>query len=78
MSPEYKKSWRGELELRDYKDNKIIESISPKFNRCVIFITDSKSYHGHPKPLNSPKNLARRSLALYYFQVSKKSSFKTD
>ena len=73
LSPEYKKSWRGELELRDYKDNKIIESISPKFNRCVIFITDSKSYHGHPKPLNSPKNLARRSLALYYFQVSKKN-----
>ena len=69
LSPEYKKSWKGELELRSYKDNTIVESIVPKFNRCVIFVTDNKSFHGHPIPLNAPNSLARRSIALYYFQV---------
>jgi hypothetical protein len=52
-------------------------TISPKFNRCVIFATDHQSYHGHPKPLKCPDNLARRSIALYYYQKVDKPLFIT-
>ena len=68
LSPDYEKSWGGNLELWDRTNRKLIESISPEFNRCVIFATDDKSYHGHPRPLNCPESSARRSLALYYYQ----------
>ena len=73
LSPDYKKSWGGNLELWDYKNKRLIRSISPEFNRCVIFATDNKSYHGHPSPLNCPENSARRSLALYYYQKTNKA-----
>ena len=73
LSPDYEKSWGGNLELWDHKSKRLIESISPEFNRCVIFATDNKSYHGHPSPLNCPENSARRSLALYYYQKTNKA-----
>ena len=73
LSSDYEKSWGGNLELWDHKSKRLIESISPEFNRCVIFATDNKSYHGHPNPLNCPENSARRSLALYYYQKTNKA-----
>ena len=72
LTPEYNESWNGNLEFRDYRDKSIIDSISPKFNRCVIFTTNKKSFHGHPLPLNPRDDLSRRSLALYYFQMDNK------
>jgi hypothetical protein len=47
-----------------------VKSIEPIFNRCVIFNTDADSFHGHPTPLNSPKDVTRKSLALYYYTAS--------
>ena len=73
LSPDYEKSWGGNLELWDHKNKKLVQSISPEFNRCVIFVTDDKSYHGHPHPLNCPENSSRRSLALYYYQKTNKA-----
>jgi hypothetical protein len=49
-----------------------IHSVLPIFNRCVIFNTDATSYHGHPDPLNSPEEITRRSIALYYYTASKR------
>ena len=73
LTPEYKDSWNGNLELRDYRDQSVIESISPKFNRCIIFTTNKKSFHGHPLPLTPTDDLSRRSLALYYFEKDDKA-----
>ncbi len=39
----------------------------PIFNRCVIFNTDSTSFHGHPEPLSAPPGVTRKSIALYYY-----------
>ena len=49
------------------KWKKKIKSISPIFNRCVIFKTDKKSFHGHPTKLNLPSGVSRKSIAAYYF-----------
>ena len=73
LSPDYQEFRGGNLDLWDNKKRTLIESIQPKFNRCVIFGSDENSFHGHPTPLNCPENSARRSLALYYFQKSNKT-----
>lgn len=72
LNKNWKNEYGGNLELWDKQMNKKIKSIEPIFNRCVIFNTDSKSYHGHPDPLNTPDNITRKSIALYYYTASKK------
>jgi Rps23 Pro-64 3,4-dihydroxylase Tpa1-like proline 4-hydroxylase len=61
----------GNLELWDSEVKTKVVSIAPLFNRCVIFNTDAKSYHGHPEPLNTPNDITRKSIALYYYTASK-------
>jgi hypothetical protein len=64
-NPEY----GGDLELWSTDMKQCVEKISPVANRAVIFTTDATSFHGHPEPLQCPEDVARRSLALYYFSV---------
>jgi hypothetical protein len=33
----------------------------------LVFTTTFDSFHGHPDPLTCPDDVARRSMALYYF-----------
>lgn len=65
-SPEY----GGNLELWDQSMQNCCDSIEPIFNRCVIFNTNEDSYHGHPEALNTPSDLTRKSIALYYYTAS--------
>jgi hypothetical protein len=60
----------GPLELWDSKGQKCEKRILPIFNRMVIFTTNSRSYHGQPKPVVG-KGIIRRSLALYYYSVGR-------
>ena len=32
-----------------------VQDVSPVQNRCIIFNTTSKSFHGHPRPLKTPR-----------------------
>lgn len=71
LSKDWKEEYNGQLELWDTELTKPIKSIYPKFNRVVIFNTqpdgDTIAYHGHPIPLNTPKGINRKSIALYYY-----------
>ena len=58
--------YNGKLEFWDEKVEKRVKSISPIFNRCVIFKTDKKSFHGHPEKLQLPPDKSRKSIQLYY------------
>ena len=64
---DWKESYKGNLEFWNKKEKKMVKSISPISNRCVIFKTDKDSLHGHPKKLNVPDGMSRKSLAAYYF-----------
>ena len=33
----------------------------------IIFETNEISFHGHPKQLNTPKDINRKSIATYYY-----------
>ena len=68
LTPNWKKSYGGELELSSGK-NKI--SHLPIFNSCVVFNTSDKSFHGHPQPLKINQNIFRRVLNIYYYTTSR-------
>ena len=71
LNDNWQDEWGGQLELWDKDMKNRVQSISPIFNRCVIFNTDANSYHGHPEPLNCPPYITRKSIALYYYTASK-------
>lgn len=73
MNKNWKPEYEGFLELWDLRDNnnRLLEKISPDFNRCVIFETNEVSYHGHPKPLKTPDGINRKSIATYYYTSSR-------
>ncbi|MBD1108957.1 2OG-Fe(II) oxygenase [Pelagibacterales bacterium SAG-MED50] len=76
MNKNWKDEYEGHLELWEINESKqtLLKKISPKFNRCVIFETNEVSFHGHPKPLNIPDGMSRKSLATYYYTKTRPSS----
>ncbi|MGB5487395.1 MAG: 2OG-Fe(II) oxygenase, partial [Lysobacterales bacterium] len=73
LSPEWEQEWGGSIQLhRDpYKppSEDDIVTITPAFNRCVIFETNEYSWHGF-ESINLPEDkrmLSRKSFALYYY-----------
>ena len=67
FNKDWQESYNGSLEFWDNKVKKKIKSYSPIFNRCVIFKTDEKSFHGFPDTLKLPPDTSRKSFAVYYF-----------
>lgn len=72
------KNWQskngGQIELGTKKNNgvfEILHSELPIFNKTLVFITDDHSFHGQPNPVKNTGELARNSLAVYYYQSKK-------
>ena len=59
--------WGGQLELWDPEMTACQAKVTPAGNRMLVFTTTFDSFHGHPDPLTCPEDVARRSMALYYF-----------
>ena len=71
LTPDWKTEWGGDLGLwnhdEEYKKPKnLISTISPQFNRAVLFDTTQNSWHGLPDPIQCPPEVTRNSLAVYY------------
>lgn len=69
LNTEWKDEWNGHLELWNSDVSECVKKYAPIFNRAIVFTTDGDSFHGHPTPLNCPVEVARKSIALYYFTV---------
>ena len=69
MNKNWSDNYEGFLELWDLSGGKmdLIGKFAPLLNRCVIFETSEISFHGHPKPLNTPEGVSRKSIATYYY-----------
>jgi hypothetical protein len=63
----WQESYEGHLELWSKDMTSCVKRVMPIGGRCVIFKTDSNSYHGSPTPLNCPDGTTRKSIALYYY-----------
>ena len=66
----------GDLELWNANITKTIASVPPLFNRLVIFTNSNISFHGHPRPLQAPSDVSRKSLVLYFYTT--KSGYSVD
>ncbi|MBK6776146.1 MAG: 2OG-Fe(II) oxygenase [Flavobacteriales bacterium] len=69
MNKDWKEEYEGNLELWDLTgpEKKLLAKVAPTFNRCAMFETNEISFHGHPKPLNAPEGINRKSIATYYY-----------
>lgn len=67
LNENWEEAWGGNLELWSKDMTHCVKSISPVFNRMVIFSTTDESWHGHPEPLACPLDRSRKSIALYYY-----------
>lgn len=67
MNKDWVESWGGSLQFWEKDMSRCVTDILPLFNRAVIFNTCHDSFHGHPHPLNTPHDVSRYSLAVYYF-----------
>lgn len=67
LNKNWKPEYQGNLELWRSDLSQCEQSIAPIFNRLVVFRTNTRSFHGHPKPLVVPDQVTRKSLALYYY-----------
>lgn len=67
LNEEWREEWGGELELWDADMTAKQAGVKPAGNRMLVFTTSLDSFHGHPDPLTCPDDVARRSMALYYF-----------
>lgn len=67
MNKDWKREYEGYLELWDMAKKEQLGELAPAFNRCVIFETNEISFHGHPKALNTPDDVSRKSIAAYFY-----------
>jgi len=70
LTLDWQQSYGGELEFWNDAPGSggvCAKSIAPLFNRCVVFQTDKRSFHGHPNEWRAPVPITRRSLAFYYY-----------
>ncbi len=67
LNREWHDEWGGKLELWDKDMTACQDRVTPAGNRMLVFTTSCDSFHGHPDGLTCPPDVARRSMALYYF-----------
>lgn len=72
MNKEWRSEWGGAIEIhsnpRDPATNSI-SSYDPLFNRCVMFETNERSWHGFPR-INLPpdkRHFTRKSISIYLY-----------
>lgn len=74
LNKNWQDSWGGNLEFWTDKDGEPFEkavSVSPKFNRAVIFQTDGDFWHGLPEMIAAPNGENRQSIAMFYYIENK-------
>jgi hypothetical protein len=67
LNTEWRQEWGGLLELWDADMTAARSMVVPAGNRMLVFSTGEDTFHGHPDGLTCPPDVARRSMALYYF-----------
>jgi hypothetical protein len=68
LNDEWQKDWGGSLELHadPWAGGAPAATVLPLFNRCVLFATSERSWHGFTA-IAGPPSIARRSIAAYFY-----------
>lgn len=77
LNEDWQPEYGGDLEFWTSDMSRCVTKVAPVANRMLLFTTTEESFHGHPTPMNLPKHVARKSLALYYFTKEESVSVKS-
>lgn len=67
LNRNWREDYGGALELWAPGREGCVTKVIPEFGRSIIMQHTNASWHGHPKPVHTPDNRTRRSLATYYY-----------
>ncbi len=70
--------WNGHKQDGKHVLDSCAAKILPVFNRMALFSTSEISYHGHPNPHTCPEGRSRKSIATYYYSVSRPEEEQAD
>ena len=70
LNKDWQEEFGGQLELWNSNMSEKVKTVSPVFNRAVVFNTTGESFHGQPEPIQHPEGISRRSIALYYYTAT--------
>lgn len=74
LNPHWHNAWGGFIEFWDRAADYCFVKYPPRLNHAVIFNTDATALHGFPDPISCPKDVCRKSLALYYYTLDADSA----
>lgn len=66
LNPVWEERWGGQVQLWDRGVTRCQHEFVPLLNRCVIFATSDKSFHG-VRPVTREAPFPRQSFAAYYY-----------
>ena len=69
FNKDWKADWGGEFELWDENVIQRQHAFAPIFNRCVLFETNDRSWHG-VNAVQCPHGQSRKSFAAYYYTTA--------
>jgi hypothetical protein len=70
LNRDWQPEYGGQFEIWDLEMKQRLKHFDPVFNRCVVFNTNSNSYHGNPNAVRHPEDRSRFSMALYYYTAT--------
>jgi len=79
LNSDWEESWGGHLGLwgedeKEQAPGELMQEVLPLFNRAVFLDTTQNSWHGLPRPIESPKDQCRQSMALYFLTTPEEDS----
>jgi len=75
LNPVWDERWGGQVQLWDREVRRCEHEFVPLLNRCVIFETSDKSFHG-VRPVSDEAPFARQSFAAYYYTTAAPADWK--
>jgi Rps23 Pro-64 3,4-dihydroxylase Tpa1-like proline 4-hydroxylase len=67
LNRDWDEAWGGHTDVWDRDMQRLVTRAAPVANSCLIFNTDTSTWHGHPNPITCPENRARLTMAFWYF-----------
>lgn len=74
FNKDWQKNWGGQFELWNHDVTKLEHSFEPVLNRCLLFETNERSWHG-VNAVQCPEGQSRKSFAAYYYTIEAPSWF---
>ena len=69
LTPQWQTAWGGDFGIWNSDSSgptTVFRTVSPMFNRAVIFDTTQRTWHGLTTAVESPAGITRNSIAMYY------------